>query len=407
VSAHFDPYHKWLGISPKDQPPDHYRLLGVDRFEADPDVIAGAADKQMAHVRSLQIGKHPDLSQRILNEIAAARVCLLNPSKKEEYDRQLRQKPESGGPKPLLTAEPLGAAMPAPSEAPLEPPAELPAFTPREPPRRASRSWQGPAAVGATVVVGALVIALIVFSRAPDGPGGEDLAQGPAATDPSLGGAGAPPHPPEQPPDQSGTNPAADVPGGPPATLPVADDGPQEPIPADDPANSRPPDGPTEPPETPARLPEAPAEPTDVPAEPVGGPAEPGDVPTEPGDDPAPTPETVEEAARRLREELDRSETEAEFRAVAAELLAVSDRAIVEGKIDLAKELTTLALVASRKTDDTELKGTVALRIVELEKPLEEARKAAAERLQRAAASPGEATVPEPRQPRSLSDLLE
>ena len=27
----FDPYHKWLGIPPKQQPPDHYRLLGVER----------------------------------------------------------------------------------------------------------------------------------------------------------------------------------------------------------------------------------------------------------------------------------------------------------------------------------------------------------------------------------------
>ncbi len=24
----FDPYHRWLGISPKDQPPNRYRLLG-------------------------------------------------------------------------------------------------------------------------------------------------------------------------------------------------------------------------------------------------------------------------------------------------------------------------------------------------------------------------------------------
>ena len=38
-----DPYHKWLGISPKDQPPDHYRLLGIDRFESDPEVISSAA----------------------------------------------------------------------------------------------------------------------------------------------------------------------------------------------------------------------------------------------------------------------------------------------------------------------------------------------------------------------------
>ena len=34
----FDAYHKWLGIAPKDQPPNHYRLLGVDLFEADDDM---------------------------------------------------------------------------------------------------------------------------------------------------------------------------------------------------------------------------------------------------------------------------------------------------------------------------------------------------------------------------------
>lgn len=34
----FDPYHRWLGIPPKHQPADHYRLLGIDRFEDDPEV---------------------------------------------------------------------------------------------------------------------------------------------------------------------------------------------------------------------------------------------------------------------------------------------------------------------------------------------------------------------------------
>ena len=86
----FDPYHKWLGISPKDQPPNHYRLLGIDLFESDPDVISAAADQRMVHVRSFQSGKNSDLSQRVLNEIAAARVCLLSPEKKAEYDAMLR-----------------------------------------------------------------------------------------------------------------------------------------------------------------------------------------------------------------------------------------------------------------------------------------------------------------------------
>ena len=87
----FDPYHTWLGIPPEEQPPNHYRLLGVGLFESQPDVIASAADRQMGHLRTFQAGKHSELSQRLLNEVAAAKVCLLNPGKKAVYDEQLRQ----------------------------------------------------------------------------------------------------------------------------------------------------------------------------------------------------------------------------------------------------------------------------------------------------------------------------
>src|SRR5437016_4429115 len=38
----FDAYRKWLGIPPEDQPPHHYRLLGIAPFEDDPDVIQNA-----------------------------------------------------------------------------------------------------------------------------------------------------------------------------------------------------------------------------------------------------------------------------------------------------------------------------------------------------------------------------
>ncbi len=86
----FDPYHKWLGIAPQQQPPHHYRLLGIDLFEDDADVIAAAADRQMAHVRTYQSGGHADVSQRLLNELAAARVCLLTAEKKQVYDAELR-----------------------------------------------------------------------------------------------------------------------------------------------------------------------------------------------------------------------------------------------------------------------------------------------------------------------------
>ena len=87
----FDPYHVWLGIAPTEQPANHCRLLGINLFESDPEVIDNAADRQMVHLRSFQLGKHADLSQTLLNEVAAAKVCLLRPEKKAAYDQQLRQ----------------------------------------------------------------------------------------------------------------------------------------------------------------------------------------------------------------------------------------------------------------------------------------------------------------------------
>jgi len=90
MAESFDPYRKWLGIPKREQPPNHYRLLALDWFEEDPAVIEAAADRQMAHVRTYQGGRHADDSQRLLNELAAARVCLLSPEKKAAYDAQLR-----------------------------------------------------------------------------------------------------------------------------------------------------------------------------------------------------------------------------------------------------------------------------------------------------------------------------
>jgi hypothetical protein len=135
MSETFDPYYKWLGIPPKDQPPNHYRLLGLELFEPDLDVIDSAAEQRMAHVRSVQAGKHAKDSQRLLNEIAAAKVCLLRSEKKNAYDNLLRQRlnaaaakssPQASGgkrslpvaaaaPAPLRVAQPLSASQPAPA----------------------------------------------------------------------------------------------------------------------------------------------------------------------------------------------------------------------------------------------------------------------------------------------------
>ena len=90
MASGFDPYYKWLGIPPEEQPPNHYRLLGLRLFESDPEVIEAASDQRMAHLRTYQTGQYSAFSQKLLNEVAAARVCLLSQERRARYDAALR-----------------------------------------------------------------------------------------------------------------------------------------------------------------------------------------------------------------------------------------------------------------------------------------------------------------------------
>jgi hypothetical protein len=175
MSKEFDPYYKWLAIPPKHQPPNHYRLLGLELFESDPDVISDAAEQRMAHVRGYHLGQYMALSQRILNELAAAKVCLLNPQKKVEYDRQLRAK---------LTPESQPAAQPMETEhttaspslrpktrmaLPIDEDGPVPTFRRK----RKSASWL-PWAVGG---IGGLVAVIVLMVIANSGRDEQDIAK--------------------------------------------------------------------------------------------------------------------------------------------------------------------------------------------------------------------------------------
>lgn len=106
----FNPYHKWLGIPPEEQPADHYRLLAIAKFESDADVIESAADRQMGHLRTFQTGQHSALSQKLLNELAAAKLCLLTPDKKAAYDADLRRRIQPV--QPTSAVLPVGVMVP-------------------------------------------------------------------------------------------------------------------------------------------------------------------------------------------------------------------------------------------------------------------------------------------------------
>lgn len=88
----FDAYHKWLGIPTEQRPPNLYQLVGVQLFEKDFDVIANACDQRMAHLRTFSTSNHREHAEKLLNEVSAARVTLLNPRLKAGYDSTLRAK---------------------------------------------------------------------------------------------------------------------------------------------------------------------------------------------------------------------------------------------------------------------------------------------------------------------------
>ena len=207
MSAEFDPYHQWLGISPKDQPPNHYRLLGIERFEGDADVIQNAADRQMAHVRSFQTGRHAQQSQTLLNEIAKAKVCLLDAGKKAAYDATLGtelQTVEDAPANEPRAVRSTRATREAPAAQPRPQPQQRTAtaqaaefqFAPQEgpvdPARRLARQGQKPAWRQPLVLAGAgggvaLLIVLLAFSvgGGSDPPVDDDL-------EPALRGAPPP-----------------------------------------------------------------------------------------------------------------------------------------------------------------------------------------------------------------------
>ena len=124
MSEKFDAYRIWLGIPSEQQPPNHYQLLGIGEFESNPDVIENAADRQMAHLRTYQAGPNSDDSQRLLNEITQAKLCLLKPDSRAAYETKLRAQKMVAAP----VAEQAVPASPVayPATAPMASPPVLP-----------------------------------------------------------------------------------------------------------------------------------------------------------------------------------------------------------------------------------------------------------------------------------------
>lgn len=135
MSDAFDPYHKWLGIPPAEQPPNHYRLLGIASLESDADVIDAAAEQRMTFLQNIAQGPQVEHSQRLLNEVAAARLCLLNQERKTEYDAGLQAEQSQTA---IVVDEPSAGDFdflnptvqtPAPKNSPAAPTIDFPDFS--------------------------------------------------------------------------------------------------------------------------------------------------------------------------------------------------------------------------------------------------------------------------------------
>ena len=106
-----DVYHELLGIPPEEQPPNHYRLLGIAPFESDREVILNATRRQCGFVRTVAL-VYPCESQILLNELTAAKLCLLDPARRKEYNEHLRAGKGGAIPPVDSGSPPLGGKPP-------------------------------------------------------------------------------------------------------------------------------------------------------------------------------------------------------------------------------------------------------------------------------------------------------
>ncbi len=360
----FDPYHKWLGISPKDQPPHYYRLLAIDLFESDPDVISAAADKQMAFIRSFQAGKNSLFSQKLLNEISAARICLLDPAKKAVYDGTIRARIAAVGTLPgIKRAKPLPVAGVARADEEVflvAEPADAEEFSPlplQFGGERSSIRKKKPksatiiplVALGAMLVVCVIAVAM-VMSRTPD-PHVADVAKD---ADGSSSENAEPAHAKQSVADNRPHGTADPVK---PAPLPS----PLRPSGSADSSHAVPPPKPPEmsPHDVAAGANHVDGKP-DSDFDPFDNKTVPRPEPkalTRPPEAEKPKPPAVEKLS--TPEELDRqladAKTADDYRAVADAALRSAAKAMDDHQDELAKTLIVKALVAARKSNDPKL----------------------------------------------------
>lgn len=83
----FNSYREWLGLAASS--PSYYELLGLPLQESDEGKIAAAAERARTRVRSYRPGPQAREWARLLDEIQAAKECLVDPERREQYDAEI------------------------------------------------------------------------------------------------------------------------------------------------------------------------------------------------------------------------------------------------------------------------------------------------------------------------------
>ncbi len=92
MARELDVYRDWLGIAETNRPLNYYQLLRLKPFEDNTEQIRAHYRKMNAHVRKYASGDFATQSQKLLNELAKAMLCLTDVQCKREYDASLGRK---------------------------------------------------------------------------------------------------------------------------------------------------------------------------------------------------------------------------------------------------------------------------------------------------------------------------
>ncbi|HWB10000.1 MAG TPA: hypothetical protein VG826_12280 [Pirellulales bacterium] len=89
MSQDFNPYREWLGVTSSSPSPSYYELLGLGPLEGDVAKIDSAYQRQSNQLAARLSGSQAMLAQRLMGELAEARMTLMTPTAKRAYDQAL------------------------------------------------------------------------------------------------------------------------------------------------------------------------------------------------------------------------------------------------------------------------------------------------------------------------------